>query len=107
MPKVVRKPEFLTAKQLEAAATERNRLRDIGDGKPYLGKLVLQWARTSPTDPRIPEALFIAFNANQSYKYGCGSWEHDENIQQETETILRQRYPASSWTARLPKHEDQ
>ena len=107
VPKVVRKPEFLTAKQLEAAVTERNRLSDIGDGKPYLGKLVLQWARTSPADPRIPEALFIAFNANGTYKYGCGSWEHDEHIQQETETILRKRYPMSSWTASLPKPEDQ
>ncbi|PYS79618.1 MAG: hypothetical protein DMF70_12685, partial [Acidobacteria bacterium] len=107
VPKVVPKPDFLTGKQLEAATTERNRLNVIGDGKRYLGNQVLQWAKTSPDDPRISEALFIAFRANESYKYGCGGWEHDGEIQGEAETILRQRYPKSAWTAKLPKHEDQ
>jgi len=99
--KVVRRPDFLTLKQLEAAADERKKLDDIGDGKSYLGRRVLQWARLSPRDPRIPESLFIAFKANESYKYGCDSWGRDEDLQREAADLLMQRYPESPWTAKL------
>jgi hypothetical protein len=99
--KVVARPGFLTAQQLAAAQKERAALVEIGDGKSYLGKQVMQWAKLSPDDPRLAEALFIAFKANESYKYGCNGWEHSEEIQQEADSILRQRYPASPWTARL------
>jgi hypothetical protein len=99
--KVVRRPDFLNPKGLEAAATERKKLDEIGDGKGYLGKLVLQWARVSPRDPRIPESLFIAFKANESYKYGCGGWEHDEDVQRELADLLSHRYPTSPWAAKL------
>jgi len=99
--KVVPRPAFLTGEQLAAAQKERAALVAFGDGKSYLGKQVIQWAKLSPDDPRIAEALFIAFKANESYKYGCSGWEHDEEIQEETDSILRQRYPASPWTARL------
>lgn len=100
--KVVRKPEFLTAQQVQAAAAERKHIDEIGAGKSYLGKLALQWAKSSPQDARVPEALFIAFKANENYKYGCGGWEHNEEIQNEAETLLREKYPASAWTAKLP-----
>jgi hypothetical protein len=99
--KVVRRPDFMNSKQLEAAATERKQLDLTGDGKSYLGKLVLQWARVAPRDPRIPESLFIAYKANESYKYGCGSWDHDEDLQREVADLLMQRYPESPWTAKL------
>ena len=99
--KVVRRPDFLNAKELEAAATERKNLDEFGDGKTHLGKLVLQWAGASPHDPRLPESLFIAFKANESYKYGCGSWDHDEDLQREAADLLTRRYPASPWAAKL------
>jgi hypothetical protein len=105
IPKVVQIPDFLTAKQMESAAAERAKLKAIGDAKRYLGRLVLDWARASPGDSRIPEALYIAFNANGSYKYGCGGWEHDDEVQRETSRLLREKYPNSPWTARLPEPE--
>jgi len=92
VPKVVTRPGFLTREKLTAGQQERSQLRSIGDGKSYLGKQVLQWAKDAPDDPRIPEALFIAFNANQSYKYGCGGWEKDPEIQEQAESILRLKY---------------
>jgi hypothetical protein len=104
--KVVSKPEFLTARQLETAAAERKQIDEVGAGKSYLGKLVLRWAKSSSQDPRVPEALFIAFKANENYKYGCGGWEHNEEIQNEAEALLREKYPGSGWTARLPKMKD-
>jgi hypothetical protein len=100
--KIVRKPDFLTAREIESAAAERAKLEAIANGKRYLGQRVLDWAKASPGDSRIPEALYIAFNANGSYKYGCGGWEHDDEVQQETSRLLREKYSNSPWTARLP-----
>jgi hypothetical protein len=101
VPKVVAKPGFLTAEQLTVAVKERAALTAVGDGKSYLGKHVIEWARLSPTDERVPEALFIATMANRQYKYGCNSWEYDEDTRKEAETMLRQNYPHSEWTAKL------
>lgn len=105
--KNVSKPPFLTRLQLEQARKERAALIAIGDGKSYLGKRVLEWAKAQPDDPRIPEALFIAFNANARYKYGCDGWEHDEETQNAAAALLRERYPNSFWTAKLPAPDDQ
>lgn len=104
--KVVAKPSFLTPEQLETARRERLALRALGDGKVYLGKQVLEWARTSPSDPRVAEALFIAVKANQSYKYGCSGWEFDEETRKAADALLRQRYERSPWSAKLDPPED-
>ena len=101
VPKLIAKPGFLSAEQLTAAARERAALISIGDGKSYLGKQVIEWARTSPTDERVPEALFIGARANGQYKYGCNSWEYDHNTREELERILRENYPNSEWTLKL------
>lgn len=101
IPKLVAKPGFLTAEQLTAAARERAALITIGDGKSYLGKRVLEWVKASPTDERVPEALFIAAKANGQYKYGCNSWEYDRDTSEQLEKILRENYPNSEWTLKL------
>jgi hypothetical protein len=106
-PKVVPKPNFLTAAQVEAAKREHAALVAIGDGKSYLGKQAIEWAKAFPRDPRIPEVLFIAVQANQSYKYGCAGWDFDEKTKQTAERMLRQRYPQSPWTAKLAEHQQQ
>ena len=54
-----------------------------------------------PDDARLPEALYIAVKANESYKYGCSGWESDEQLKNKAETLLRERYPRSPWTAKL------
>jgi len=81
------------------AARERAALISIGDGKSYLGKQVIEW--TSPTDERVPEALFIAAKANGQYKYGCSGWEYDRDTSEELGTMLRENYPNSEWTLKL------
>jgi hypothetical protein len=107
VPKVVPAPRFLDAHQMEIAKREYAALSEIGDASSFIGKRVLQWAADSPDDARIPEALFIAFAANQSYKYGCNGWNHDEELQQQLATILHERYPQSPWTAKLTSLEGQ
>jgi hypothetical protein len=101
--KSVPSPRFLSAKDLTIAKRERALLIEIGNAKSYLGKRVLAWAKRSPDDPRIPEALFIGAQANQSYKYGCGGWEQDEEIRTALEKLLHEKYPQSEWTAKLNK----
>lgn len=106
VPRVVPKPDFLTEAELETARREFTALDTIGNAKFYLGTRVIEWAKTSPNDPRIPEALYIAAQANRSYKYGCDMWEKDNETKEEAETLLRERYPESPWTAKLspPEH---
>ena len=106
IPKVVRRPGFLTAAQLETARRERLALAAVGDGKSYLGRQVLSWANSSPADPRVPEALFIAIKANETYKYGCDGWSHDEETRDTAEKLLRERYPRSPWIAKLTEPEN-
>jgi hypothetical protein len=105
--KAVPKPSFITADELETAHRERRALQALDDPKSYLGKQVLEWARTSPRDPRLPEALFIAVKANESYKYGCDSWTNDERTRDAAEALLRGRYEHSPWTAKLRDTDDQ
>jgi hypothetical protein len=101
VPKKVSKPVFLSMQQTDAARHERAALIAVGDGRSYLGKRVIEWAKESPKDPRIPEALFIAAEANKAYKYGCQAWEGDEEIEKEAGGILLNQYSQSSWAAKL------
>ncbi|HEV7396972.1 MAG TPA: hypothetical protein VGN86_10715 [Pyrinomonadaceae bacterium] len=101
VPRVVAKPSFLSAADSEAARREREKLLAIGDPKSYFGKRVLAWAKAAPEDRRIPEALFIAARANDSYKYGCSSWDHDEETKSAAEKLLRERYGSSVWAGKL------
>jgi hypothetical protein len=107
VPKVISSPGFLDTRTLASAKEERTELVAIGDAKTFLGKRVLAWAARYPNDPRIPEAAYIAAQANQSYKYGCGgNWEQDEETRTALETLLREKYPNSPWTAKLDASND-
>jgi hypothetical protein len=101
VPKVVAAPSFLAATQLEEARREFAALAELEDAKSFLGQQVLKWAEETPDDPRLPEALFIAVKANESYKYGCNGWQFDEEIQAQAKALLREKYPDSAWTAKL------
>ena len=105
-PRAIPKPSFLSPVELETARRERVAMLALGDAKSYLGKQVLEWARTSPSDPRLPEALFIAVKANESYKYGCDSWNFDEVTRNKALSLLRKRFPLSPWTVKLKDEED-
>ena len=95
------KPPFLSAQQADTASRELKKLKELGDGKSYLGRQVLAWAKASPDDERIPEALYIAVKANGSYKYGCSGWEHDDETRNDAENLLLNRYGASPWATKL------
>lgn len=94
----LQKPKFLTAAQVAAATSERTRLKKIGDAPKYLGQQVLQWAKRSPNDKRIPEALYLMFHANGWTKYGCGS---NSELQEQIGELLKTRYANSEWAKKL------
>lgn len=96
------KPGFLTRAQIETAARERASLKTVGDAPRYLANSVLAWARRSPNDRRVPEALYLMHKANGWSKWGCGS---NFDLQKELGDILRRRYPSSNFTQMMLKDE--
>jgi hypothetical protein len=96
--KLPKRPAFLTAQQSRLAQTERKKLSEIGDAPKYLADKVMAWAKRSPLDRRVPEALYIVIEANGWTKYGCGN---NEELRDEMSKYLRTRYPGSEWIKKL------
>ncbi len=92
------KPLFLTTAQSKAAQVERKKLIAIGDAPKYFGEKVLEWARLAPLDKRVPESLFIVWEANGWTKYGCGN---NEELREQSGNLLKKKYPQSEWTKKL------
>lgn len=96
------KPTFLTDSQSQTAKAERKKLINLGDAPTFLGEKVLAWAKRSPIDKRIPESLFIVYQANGWTKYGCGN---NEELREKIGNVLKTKYPQNPWTQKLS--EDQ
>ena len=100
--KVSPRPTFLTPAQDQAVKAEQAKLKAIGDAPKYLGEKVLEWAKRSPLDRRIPESLYIAYEANGWTKYGCGS---NDELHDGLGRLLKLRYPQSDWSRRVLDEE--
>ncbi len=96
------RPRFLSAAEATAAQTERAKLAQVGNAPQYLAKRVLAWAKRSPADKRLPEALYIVYIATGWNKYGCGG---EEELRGEAENLLRAKFPSSEWTRKLDEKE--
>ncbi len=86
-------PGFLTAAETAAATREYAIINGFGAAPNYIARQVIQWANTSPTDPRVPEALHLAVN---STRYGCS----DKNTGRWSKAafdLLHRRYSNSVW----------
>ena len=102
--KLSNKPVFLTKLQSDAAQKELKKLKEIGDAPKFLGAKVLEWARLAPTDKRIPESLFIVYEANGWDKYGCGN---NEDLRLEIGDLLKKRYPNSDEAKQVIAEENE
>jgi len=106
-PWTAKEPEpvaFLTQDQQSTANAEYQRLRKLPCAPSYLGTRVLDYAKSNPADPDIPEALALTVRATH---YACLEWSTDStNAAQNTAVskaafqLLHSRYPNSAWTAR-------
>jgi hypothetical protein len=96
------KPRFLNAAQSADAKAERKKLAALGDAPKFLGEKVLEWARLAPADKRVPEALFITWEANGWTKYGCGN---NLELRNQIGDVLKRKYPNSEWTQKVLDEE--
>jgi hypothetical protein len=91
-------PSFLTDDQRAAAANEFHQLEAQPAAPNWLGKQTIDWARTHPEDPRLPEALHLVVRAR---RYGCSD-SSPENYSKSAFDLLHKRYPDSEWTKKTP-----
>jgi hypothetical protein len=96
------KPAFLSQIQSDAAQKELRKLKAISDAPKFLAAQVLEWARLSPLDKRVPESLYIVYEANGWDKYGCGN---NTELQAEIGAFLKKRYPNNEWTVKILDEE--
>jgi hypothetical protein len=90
---------FLSRQQSDQARLQKANLKKMADGLTYLGTRVLKWANSGVPDRRLPEALYIVFQANQWVKYSCGN--ASEETRKTAGDLLKTRYPRSKWTAKM------
>lgn len=88
---------FLTASAVEVLRKERQRLRGIPNATDYLSKLVMDWAKTNPRDPRVPQALHMLVRSSRG---GCV----DENNSARMFRHLHRYFPNDPWTRMTRVH---
>ncbi len=97
---------FLSPRERESGEQETKSLLTLGSADEYLGSQVVAYAQAHPSDPDVPEALYLAL---RMIRYGCNrTWEWQDpnkpqvdptaSIAYEIGEIMRRRYPTNSWT---------
>ncbi len=89
---------FLNDAQRGVAKAEHDRLLALGAAPTYLSREVIEWARRTPADARLPESLHLVVKAT---RYGCtdndnGKWS------KAAFDLLHKRYPRSTWAKKTP-----
>ena len=79
--------------QRAEARLEQAKLRAAGPAPNYLARQVLDYARSNPGDPRIPEALALAVRAT---RFGCVDADTTK-WSRAAFALLHRQYPASPW----------
>jgi hypothetical protein len=87
-------PDFLSAAEKQSASVENGELSALGPASQYLPRVVIDWGKKHPHDPRVPEALYLAIRA---VRYGSSNeWNHEAFL------LLHQNYPNSEWAKKTP-----
>jgi hypothetical protein len=94
-------PEFLSVQDKNTTAEELNSLAALLAAPRWLGEFTINWAKTHPGDPRVPEALH---NVVRSWRYGCTETNEKDapNYSKDAFEILHTRYPDNDWTKNTP-----
>jgi hypothetical protein len=91
-------PGWLSKAELAQGRREAERVGSIGAAPLYFAPVVMDWAKTHPDDPRVPEALHYFVRAT---RYGCV----DKTVgpySKRAFNLLHQRYPNSEWAKKTP-----
>jgi hypothetical protein len=88
---------FLSSQARDTGKKETAALLSPGSAEEYLGSQVLDYAKTHPTDPDIPEALYLTL---RTFRYGCyHGWGYYSGMGTESDridhvaTIAQQGHP--------------
>jgi hypothetical protein len=105
LPFAAQSVAFLSPQARETGEKETAALLAQGSAEEYLGSQILDCARTHPSDPDVPEALFLSLRTiRYGYYRGWGTERDKENsdrvatIAQELGATMRRQYPANPWT---------
>jgi len=87
-------PAILDKAERQRGAAEWRELHALGSASRYLPRVVIDWGKKHPSDPRVPEALHLAIRA---MRYGSSNeWSR------EAFTLLHKNYPNSEWAKQTP-----
>ena len=86
-------PPFLTEAQSKQAGIEQAALEHIDSQANFYTRTVLEFARTHPEDPRVPEALSRAV---KNTRMNCSN-PRTGALSKAAYDLLHQRYPNSTW----------
>jgi hypothetical protein len=87
-------PAILDTAGRQRAAAEWRELHALGSASRYLPRVVIDWEKKHPSDPRVPEALHLAIRA---MRYGSSNERSREAF-----TLLHKNYPNSEWAKQTP-----
>jgi hypothetical protein len=87
-------PSFLSANEITQLDRENDRLAEAAVAPNFLADEVLGYARSHPSDERVPQALHLAV---RSTRYGCTDAETTK-WSQNAFRLLHEHYPNSEWT---------
>lgn len=97
---------FLTPAERKKGEQQTRALLALGGADEYLGSQVIAYAKAHPSDPDVPEALFltlrmIRYGCNRGWQWQDPSKRHVDRVAQiayEVGAIMRRRYPTNPWT---------
>jgi hypothetical protein len=95
-------PAFLAADDVARGVAETERLQQLPDSVAVIGPRVVDYARSHPDDPLVPEALALTVRAGH---YACASWDKSVSpgkteytaVSKVAFELLHKSYPKSTW----------
>jgi len=91
-------PRLLSDAEKKSAETEWAALSQLGAAPNWLAKQVLDFAKSNPNDPSVPEALHFVVRAT---RYGCTD-ANSSHYSKSAFLLLHNRYPHNPWTDKTP-----
>jgi hypothetical protein len=93
-------PSFLPVNEMTQLDLENGRLAEAAVAPNFLADEVLVYARSHPSDVRMPQALHLVV---RSTRYGCTDAETTK-WSEKAFRLLHERYPKSEWTMKTKYH---
>lgn len=91
-------PSFVTDDERRVVERELDAIEAVGNATTYLATAVLEWARQSPNDPDVAEALSRIVHG---WRRACTE-PADADLSRRSFQTLHRQFPKSEWAKRTP-----